>query len=172
MAPPDEHGRIIPSASLDRLPLPLGHTRAGTEPPSRARPNLKSALPHLYRSSFRLRRGENVDRDAERAASAEGLTSYIRERGLGGSLRVAEDSGLPDRHGEGGAIAPLSKTQPPQHEDKVTPPAQRTQQLRSRMSGVLGRPPVNIGAKATPDLSTETTLQASGHISPSSLVCP
>ncbi len=30
------------------------------------------------------------------------------------------------------------------------------------MSGVLGRPPVNIGAKATPDLSTETTLQASG----------
>ncbi len=75
---------------------------------------------------------------------------------------MAEDSGLPHRHGEGRLIAPLSKTQPSQSENKVTPPAQRIQRLRSRMSGVLGRPPVNIGAKATPDLSTETTLQASG----------
>jgi hypothetical protein len=124
---------------------------------------LKSALRHLYRSSFRLRKNESVDRDAE--GTAEGLTSYIKERG--GTLRVAEDSGLPHRHGEGRAIAPLSKTQPSQLENKVTPPAQQTQRLRSRMSGVLERPPVNIGAKATPDSSTGTTLQASGHISPS-----
>ena len=46
MDPPDEHNRMIPSATVHRSPLPE-HTRAGTEPPSQDQPVNIGAKPDL-----------------------------------------------------------------------------------------------------------------------------